>query len=305
MRISPKGSLAVACLLLRGALLSAQIVTDMSDESDNPVITTTDQNSLTGDEYGADGIINEWEKTLKDFNSYDDQEGLEEKITKKKRNGKTVTAKNGLRLPQFKDENGIDLFLLTEEGINIYMAMDAPVYMQEITPEIMRWIRYYAYHKRQRTERIFKRYQGWAPVMKKCFKMYGIPEEMTEICLVESGCTYEAVSPAGAVGMWQIMPATARHYGLTVNAYTDERKDPALSLHAAAKILGDCYLRTGDWTLAAAAYNCGSGNVLRHMKDGRNTWQDICRFLPEETRHYVPSIIAIHYVWTYRKQLGF
>ena len=131
-------------------------------------------------------------------------------------------------LPEIIDENGIDLFLLTKDGITIYMAMDAPSYLQETDDDLVKWIRYYAYQKRNYTARLFKRYEQWEARIKDEFSSRGVPEEIAELCMVESGCTYEAVSPVGAVGMWQIMPETGRAYKLTINQFLDERKNPFL-----------------------------------------------------------------------------
>ena len=131
-----------------------------------------------------------------------------------------------------------------------------------------------------------------------------IQPELSELCLIESGCTYEAESSAGAMGMWQIMPATGRSFGLEVTSFKDDRKDPVLSTQAAAKILLANYHKLGEWTLAAAAYNCGSGRIRAELKRGNQDWEHMKGSLPKETSQYIPSLLAIHYVWTYREQLN-
>lgn len=279
----------------------AQVVTDMTEQGGG-VITTTPEGALRGDEYWADGIIDDWNHILKDFETESRNNDIQDQLSTATESGyKTISIRGlNLRLPEMLDENGIDLYLLTEEGVTIYMAMDGPAYLQETDDDIIRWIRYYAYQKREYTKKMFARYSAWEPKIKNCFNYYDIPAELAEICLVESGCTYSARSSAGAVGMWQIMPETARSYGLIVGRYTDERLDPEKSLPVAAKILRDCFRKTGDWTLAAAAYNCGSGNILKHKNKGGGDWSSIRQYIPKETRQYIPSLIAIHYVWTYR-----
>lgn len=300
-----KRTLSILPLLLAGILLKAQIVTDMNQgQNGTGVITTTEQNALTGDEYAAGGIIDDWNKILEEFESFQDtepkipNEGTKETLTQKIN---TLLGQE-LFIPYIPDEEGANLFFLTSDGITLFMDLDDTAYYQETDDEIIRWVRFYAYRKKEWTKKVFKRYESWEPVIKEYFLSAGVPPEMAELCLIESGCTYTALSHAGALGMWQIMPETGRQYGLKINQYVDERKDPILSTQAAAKILSDNYKRVGDWTLAAAAYNCGSGKVLSKGKKGSH-WNTIKDLLPKETRQYIPSLIAIHYLWKNRNEL--
>jgi membrane-bound lytic murein transglycosylase D len=115
------------------------------------------------------------------------------------------------------------------------------------------------------------------------------------MALIESGFRPDPTSHAGARGLWQFMPATARQYGLRVDGDVDERTDPDKATPAAARYLNYLHDRFGDWTLAVAAYNCGEGRVERLMRkhDARTFWQLVeAGALPRETERYVPSIIA-------------
>lgn len=280
--------------------LYSQIITDMGKENSGGVITNTSEDAIEGTIGTAEGIIFEWEKTLEDFEEFDGANQIEEKVNKSPNN--TIEF-NELQLPQMLDENGTDLFLLTEDGISIYLAMSAPVYLQDTSKDIIKWIRYYAYHKKKNTKNIFKRYEKWEAFIKETFRNYGIPEELSELCMIESGCTSNALSHAGALGMWQIMPETGRQFGMTINGFLDERKDPIKSTITAAKILRRYYDRIGDWTLAAAAYNCGTARFLKKENMGK-IWPELTEKLPKETQQYIPSLIAIHYVWTYKQKLG-
>jgi membrane-bound lytic murein transglycosylase D len=112
---------------------------------------------------------------------------------------------------------------------------------------------------------------------------------------VESGGRTDALSPKGARGLWQLMPATARRYGLQVNEMQDERLDLFKSTDAAARYLHDLYGQFGDWKLALAAYNAGEANVGSAILRARS--QDFdqltnLRMLPLETRNYVPRVLA-------------
>jgi membrane-bound lytic murein transglycosylase D len=110
-----------------------------------------------------------------------------------------------------------------------------------------------------------------------------------------------AVSRVGASGLWQFMYTTGKVYGLTIDNYVDERRDPIAASYAAAAYLKDAYNQFGDWLLALAAYNCGAGNVSRAMlkAGGSSNFWDIHPFLPSETRNYVPAFIAANYMMNY------
>lgn len=294
-------------LLAAGLPAGAQIINDWSNTGG--VVTSVEQGAIQGDEYAAEGIISGWEDVLQEFEQEGEEasKAVEGIITtlqaKKAPDGKNVyVGADGRRyeLPQMLDENGIDMFLLTEEGMTIYMAFDAAVFFQDIDEDIIRWVRYYAYTKRSYTRRVFERYRDWEPRIKQYFRSVGVPEELAELCLIESGCTYTAKSSAGALGMWQFMPATARAYGLRVDDQIDDRLDPVISTQAAARLLRDNFRKLGEWTIAAAAYNCGAGR----FRVGQQ-WTDVRPKLPKETQQYIPGLIAMHYVWTYRDKLGF
>lgn len=141
------------------------------------------------------------------------------------------------------------------------------------------------------------------PIYEKAFREAGIPEEIKYLSVVESALDPNAVSRVGATGPWQFMFATARLYGLKMDNYVDERKDPVQASHATAQYLKDAYNDFGDWLLAIASYNCGKGNVIRAMqRSGGNDFWSIRNYLPAETRGYVPAYIAIAYVMTYYKK---
>lgn len=138
------------------------------------------------------------------------------------------------------------------------------------------------------------------PIFEKALKSYNIPEEIKYLPIIESSMNPHAVSRVGATGLWQFMFATAKGYGLNMDNFVDERKDPIQASYAAAAYFRDAYDELGDWLLAIAAYNCGMGNVNRAIAkaDSRDFWE-IRRFLPLETRNYVPAFIAAVYVMNY------
>ena len=135
----------------------------------------------------------------------------------------------------------------------------------------------------------------------------GLPVELRALPIIESALSTTAVSPMGAVGLWQFMPSTGKSYGLEVNSLVDERRDPVRSTQAACRYLKDLYAIYNDWSLAIAAYNCGPGNVnkaiARSGGNGRTFW-DIYDYLPRETRGYVPAFIGASYAYAYHRQHG-
>lgn len=138
-----------------------------------------------------------------------------------------------------------------------------------------------------------KRMSDYLPQIAGALKENGLPEALQYLPLAESRLFPKIGSPAGAKGIWQIMPSTGRNYGLVINNITDEREDPEKSTQAAIQLLTTLYEEFGDWALVIAAYNCGPSKVRRAMlkSDCDNYW-DIDHLLPSQTRTYVPAFIA-------------
>lgn len=133
------------------------------------------------------------------------------------------------------------------------------------------------------------------PLINPILREAGIPTELAAVVLVESGGDAMALSPKGARGLWQLMPDTARRYGLIVDNTEDDRLDIEKSTRAAARYLGDLYSEFGSWPLALAAYNTGEDNLQHAIDRSRSTDFNVLsslRLLPLETRKYVPAVFA-------------
>ncbi|GFH63425.1 MAG: lytic transglycosylase [Candidatus Desulfovibrio kirbyi] len=160
-----------------------------------------------------------------------------------------------------------------------------------------------------------KRSEQYLAYARKVFRSRGIPDELAYLAIVESGYRANAKSPAGAVGAWQFMPYTATQYGLRQDWWTDERLDPYKSTEAAADYLRKLHGDFGDWATAAAAYNAGEGKINR-AKQGtgarhfyeiaeRNHRLDEKAQLRDETKQYVPRLLAVTKIMRNLPQLGF
>jgi len=142
------------------------------------------------------------------------------------------------------------------------------------------------------------RAETYLPMIEKIFAEEGVPDELKYLSMVESGLNPRARSWARAVGMWQFIAATGKAYGLDVNSWVDERMDPEKSTRAAARHLKSLFQRYGDWQIALAGYNCSPRCISRAIRRSRSTgvekpsYWDIYRYLPRETRNYVPMFIA-------------
>ncbi|WP_299390435.1 lytic transglycosylase domain-containing protein [uncultured Gelidibacter sp.] len=150
---------------------------------------------------------------------------------------------------------------------------------------------------------MFKRAKKYFPIIEPILKKHGIPDDFKYLAVIESGLT-NAVSPAGARGFWQIMPATGRENGLEVNDNVDERYNLEKATEVACKYLLQSKNSLGSWTLAAAAYNAGNAGISRRLKE-----QDVDDYydllLGEETGRYMFRIVALKEILKNPKMYGF
>lgn len=144
------------------------------------------------------------------------------------------------------------------------------------------------------------------PTMRKILRYHGVPEDLVFLSVQESGLNPTIVSKAGAVGMWQFMSTTGAAYGLYNDGYRDDRRDFEKATDAAARHLKDLYRSFGDWFLAFGAYNAGPGRITGAIsKANSNNYWEIRNYLPGETKNYVPSILALSYIFRNPAEYGF
>ncbi|GJM33141.1 MAG: lytic transglycosylase [Saprospiraceae bacterium] len=174
----------------------------------------------------------------------------------------------------------------------IYLPFEA-----KYTKEVKTYIHRYVTAGINDAEAMLGRSSLYFPIFEHYLNIYGLPQELKFLPMVESTLRPDVNSGAGAVGLWQFVPITARHFNLTINDYIDERMDPYKSTEAAVKMLSYLYDQFGDWPLALAAYNCGPKRIKTILAKAhcKNYW-DIASLLPTETQRYVPAYIAAAYL---------
>lgn len=156
-------------------------------------------------------------------------------------------------------------------------------------------LEYFKTRGRDKFQLWLNRSARYLPTMKDIFKEKNLPEDLVYVALIESGFNPYAVSWARAVGAWQFMPGTGKLYGLKINWWIDERKDPIKSTNAAAELLKDLHGHFGSWPLALASYNAGAGKVQRAVLRTRSDdfWDlRASRFIKPETKDYIPKFMA-------------
>lgn len=216
--------------------------------------------------------------------------------------------------PDLPDDDGAPLTDLEKKILCTPSELGQPVSTEDWQDVVLHF-KYFTRKKRESFQRFLDRSELWLPYVQQTFRENKVPEEIAFLAFVESGFNPNAVSRVGATGVWQFMPYTGAKYGLTQNAWVDERRDTYKATQAAADYLNKLYGDFGNWYLAMAAYNAGEGKISRAINCvGSDTFFDLSRKnhmlegktqLKEETRQYVPRFIAVSKIMKNLKELGF
>jgi len=198
----------------------------------------------------------------------------------------------------------VDPYSAEEEALPFPVAdatealMDSRLPM-EVNDRVERWVRRFLGPDRVTFEEYLVREGLYGGMIRDRLRQRGMPEQLLYLAMIESGFSPTATSPVAASGVWQFMGPTARAYGLTVDSWVDERRDPIRATDAALDYLEELHAEFGSWYLAAAGYNAGAGRVHQALRrsgvvaggDEELYWK-IIEHLPRETRSYVPKLLA-------------
>lgn len=210
-----------------------------------------------------------------------------------------AAAANNLTSPNQSPEASAENTASTATTYNIPVVID---------PTVEKHISFFNTSIRSRFEQWLIRLSRYRPLVENIFSEFNLPSDLVNLSLVESGFNPYAFSRAKATGPWQFMKGTGKLYGLRIDHYVDERRDPIKSTVAAARYLRDLYDLFGTWPLAMAAYNAGEGKVMRALQKAQaETFSDISKtkLIRFETKQYVPRIMAATVIARNPDQYGF
>jgi membrane-bound lytic murein transglycosylase D len=206
---------------------------------------------------------------------------------------------------QFQEGDGLSVETLAGDQRKREPDFDIPIVINE---KVEQFIQCFQTARRDRFVTWLARSGRYIPVMKKLLKEHGLPEDLVYMAFIESGFDPYAYSRSKAVGPWQFIYLTGKRYGLRVNWWVDERRDPEKSTIAAAKYLKDLYETFACWYLAAAGYNAGEYKIVKAIKRYRTEdfWKlTKVRDLKRETKNYVPLMIAAALIAKDPEKYGF
>jgi membrane-bound lytic murein transglycosylase D len=192
-----------------------------------------------------------------------------------------------------------------EDEINEALKHGIPI---ELNDKVEKWIDFFVNKNPEMFQRFLDRGHPYKKMIVSMLRDRGIPTELYYLAMIESGFVLHARSPMAAVGFWQFIPATGRRYGLRVDNYVDERRDPRRATIAAAMYLSDLNNVFDSWYLALSAYNAGEMRIMNAIMRGksRDFWQLVKdKQLPSETMDYIPKFMAAFLIGTNPEKYGF
>jgi len=284
-------ALSLACILFVAVGLHAQdslVVVKEAIQDSTVILTETDPL----EEYEIesleveDPVIDKWDSLVTKNKQDENVLYLDSSIAKLFKNS-----------PKYSEEEYIEMMKVLDDNSPFDL---------DYNKRVRQSINYYAVNGKEGTATVLGRSAMYFPMMEEILYENGLPLEFKYLSIVESALLPRARSRVGATGLWQFMYGTGKEQGLKIDSYVDERMDPIKSTRAACKYLNKLYRIYHDWNLVLAAYNSGPGNVnkaIRRSGGSKDFWE-IKDYLPKETRGYVPSFIAVNFVYSYHEKFN-
>ncbi len=192
--------------------------------------------------------------------------------------------------------------LLEEEIVTRLESMECLV-TPKIEDDVLDQVKRFIGKRKDHALELLQRTEMYFPLIDKIFGEYDLPADLKFLTIVESSLVLNAKSNAGAAGLWQLMPSTARILDLRVDDKVDQRLDPVLSTHAAARYFKTLYGMFNDWSLVLAAYNCGEYKIKGILQaTGATDFWSIKKLLPRQTQLFVPAFIGASYMMQYHPE---
>ncbi|HMW39673.1 MAG: transglycosylase SLT domain-containing protein [Saprospiraceae bacterium] len=189
------------------------------------------------------------------------------------------------------------LFNFYEEEVTERLRAMNSIVTVNLDEDVFSQVRRFVVLDRGSSKSILYRSELYFPLIERLLFDNNLPFQLKNLAVLESALNPEARSYAGAAGMWQLMPETARNLGLRVNKNIDERKDPVASTRAAITYLKKLFGIFNDWALVLAAYNCGENKILNIMEEtGLTRFDEIKKYLPKQTQQFIPTFIGASYL---------
>lgn len=186
-----------------------------------------------------------------------------------------------------------------EEDVEIRPKRKESAIPHEFNDNVAAWIQYFSQKDRERFQRFLDRGEPYREAVENILEENKVPADLYYLGLIESGFSIGIASRVKALGVWQFMKGTGQMYGLGVDSYIDERRDPIRATEAAARYLRDLRKEFGSWYMAMAAYNAGPGRIRSCIrKAGTNDFWELVerKKLPKETMEYIPKYLAARYI---------
>ena len=239
--------------------------------------------------------------------------GVQNQVSENAPPGSPSSSQGHEGAPGLKEQGQVTILKgndLSLEAAKVRAADQGAVYdfPIDLNDKVLTWVRLFTTEKRGYMERTLARGSAYFPMIRQVFAEEGVPQDLAYLGVVESGYINQAKSYARAVGMWQFMPSTGRLFGLKINRWVDERRDPVKSTHAAARYLRRLYELSGDWYLALVGYNAGPLTTQKAQQNlGTSNFWDMYRspYLRNQTKNYVPELCAAILIAHHPDRYGF